>query len=117
MGKIEAITVAFYKDGIVHYRDKREAERLTNDHRTRIERAFDETIVFPLKDGKPRRFYLVDTFCLTDAIKTSTGPMRSTRYFELEDFELSKAAYKPPKDSKDYTSEEMAGALKDATWE
>jgi hypothetical protein len=115
VGKVEAITVARYKDGHVEYADKAEVGRLTDDHQTRIESAF-ETLDFPLKDGIPRRFYLVDTFCWTDAIKTSPGGMRSHRYFDLSDFDLSKVAYKPHKDSKDYTSEEMAETLRGATW-
>jgi hypothetical protein len=116
VGKVEAITAASYQNGHVEYADKAEVGRLTDGHRTRIERAFEETVVYNLKDGVARRFYLVDTFCGTEAIKTSPGGMRSIRYFELEDFELSKAAYKPHKDSKDYTSEEMAEALRGATW-
>lgn len=118
VGKIEAITVAFYKDGEVHFPKPEESGRLTDDHQMLIRRAF-ATRLYPLKeDGLPRRLYLVDSFPPTEATKVSPGGMRRYRYFDRSDFHLSKvAAYDPRKDWNDYTSEELARELKGATWE
>jgi hypothetical protein len=116
VGKVEAITVASYQNGQVKYADNAERGQLTDAHRTRIERAFDETRVYDLKNGIGRRFYLVDTFCSTFAIKSSFGSMRSIRYFDLPDFDRSNVSYKPRKDAKDLTSAEMAEALMGASW-
>jgi hypothetical protein len=116
VGKVEAITVASYSDGAVVCTE--EAGRLTDDHRRRITSAVEETRYYDLKDGKSRRFYLVDSFFRTNAIKPSPGGgIRTCKYFDLSDFDLSKSvAYDPHKDCKDYTSEELAATLKGAFW-
>jgi hypothetical protein len=57
------------------------------------------------------RFYLVDSFISTDAKKTSPGGIMGLRYLYLSKI---LPAYNPRKDD---TTEELAAALKDATWE
>jgi hypothetical protein len=70
----------------------------------------DETRYYDLK-REANRFYLVDSFVQTDAKKTSPGGIWGLRYLDLSKI---LTAYNP---RKDYTSEELATALKDATWE
>jgi hypothetical protein len=72
--------------------------------------AVDETRYYDLK-SEANRFYLVDSFVQTDAKKTSPGGIWGLRYLDLSKI---LTAYNP---RKDYTSEELATALKDATWE
>jgi hypothetical protein len=106
VGTIEAIAVASY-DG-AGYSFTVEAGQLTDDHRQRITSAIEATPYYDLKDT-PHRFYLVDSFIPTDARKTSPyGAM--LRYLDLSKMV---PAYNP---RKDYTSEELAAALQDATW-
>ena len=87
-----------------------EAGKLTSDHQERIKNAVNETPYYDLK-GEPQRFYLVNTFAPTDAKKTSAGGIMGLRYLDLSRIV---PAYNP---RKDYTSAELAAALKGTTWE
>jgi hypothetical protein len=108
VGTVEAIAVASYGDAGFAFTE--EAGRLTDDHRKRITSAIEATPYYDLK-AEPHRFYLVDTFIATSARKTSPGGIMALRYLDLSKIV---PAYNP---RKDYTSEELAAALKDATWE
>jgi hypothetical protein len=108
VGTVEAVAVASWSDGVVSFTE--EAGRLTDDHRKRITIVVEETSYYDLK-GDPTRFYLVDSFIPTDAKKTSLGGIWGLRYLDLSKI---LPAYNS---RKDYTSEELAAALKDATWE
>ena len=107
VGTVEAITVASWNDGAVSFTE--EAGRLTGDHRKRVTSVIEETAYYNLKQG--HRFYLVDKFVPTDAKKISPGGLMSIRYLDLSKILPS---YNP---RRDYTSGELAAALKDATWE
>jgi hypothetical protein len=108
VGTVEAITVASWSKGVVSFTE--ETGRLTNRHRERIKSAVEETPYYDLKSDATR-FYLVDSFIPTDAKKTSPGGIMGLRYLDLSKI---LPAYNP---RKDYTSEELAAALKGATWE
>jgi hypothetical protein len=108
VGTVEAIAVASHGGGGFSFTE--EAGRLTDDHRKRITSAIEATPYYDLKDS-PHRFYLVDSFIPTDAKKTSSGGIMGLRYLDLSKIVR---AYNP---RKDYTSEELAAALKEATWE
>jgi len=108
VGTVEAIAVASWSDGVVSFTE--EAGPLTDNHRKRIASAVEETHYYDLK-GDPVRFYLVDSFIPTDAKKTSPGGIMGLRYLDLSKI---LPAYNP---RKDYTSEELAAALREATWE
>ena len=86
-----------------------EAGRLTDDHRTRILNAIEATPYYDLK-ADPHRFYLVDSFVPTDAKKTSSGGIMGLRYLDLSKMV---SAYNP---RRNYTTKELAAALKEATW-
>ena len=64
---------------------------------------------YDIKSGL-HRFYLVDSFIPTDAKKTSPGGIWGLRYLDL--VKILKE-YNP---REDYTSEELAAELKEATW-
>jgi hypothetical protein len=108
VGTVEAIAVASFTDGATVFTE--EAGQLTEDHRKRITAAVEETPYYDLKDN-PHRFYLVDSFIPTDAKKTSPGGIWGLRYLDLAKIV---PAYNP---RKDYTSLDLAEALKKATWE
>jgi hypothetical protein len=108
VGTVEAIAVASWRDGVVSFSE--EAGRLTDDHRKRITSAVEATPYYDLR-GDPSRFYLVDSFIPTDAKKTSPGGIMGLRYLDLS---KTLPDYNP---RKDYTSGELAAALREATWE
>jgi hypothetical protein len=108
VGTVDAIAVASWSDGAVSFTE--EAGRLTDDHRNRITSVAEETHYYDLK-GDPHRFYLVDSFIPTDAKKTSNGGIMGLRYLDLSKL---LPAYNP---RSDYTTEKLAAALKEATWE
>jgi hypothetical protein len=108
VGAVEAIAVATYGDGGFSFTE--EAGQLTDDHRTRITDAIEATPYYDLK-STPHRFYLVDSFIPTSAKKTSPGGIQGLRYLDLSKIV---PAYNP---RKNYTSEELAVAVKEATWE
>lgn len=108
VGTVKAIAVASWRDGVISFTE--EAGRLTDDYRERIRSVIEETPYYDLK-GDSHRFYLVDSFIPTDARKTSPGGIWGLRYLDLSKI---LPAYNP---RKDYTSEELAVALKEATWE
>jgi hypothetical protein len=107
VGTVEAIAVASFGDGGFSFTE--EAGRLTDNHRTRITDAIEATPYYNLKES-PTRFYLVDSFIPTDAKKTSPGGIMGLRYLDLSKIF---PAYNP---RKNYTSEELAAALKEGTW-
>ncbi len=108
VGTVDAIAVASTCDGVISFTE--EAGQLTDAHKKRITSAIEETSYYDLK-AETHRFYVVDSFVSTDAKKTSAGGIMGLRYLDL-----SKVvpAYNP---RKDYTSEELAAALRGATWE
>ena len=108
VGVVVAIAVATYADG--KYVFTTEAGKLTPAHETRIKDAIDATPYYDLKDNETR-FYLVDQFVPTDARKTTPGGIMGLRYLDLG---LMISVYHS---RKDYTSVELAAALKGATWE
>jgi hypothetical protein len=108
VGMIEAIAVASYKDGVASFTE--EVGELTDDQRDRIRNVVRETPYYDLKDD-PTRFYLVDSFVPTEAKKTSPGGIMGLRYLDLSKIVPGYNA------RKDYTSAELATALKGATWE
>jgi hypothetical protein len=108
VGMVEALAVVSYGDGGCVFTE--EAGQLTEGHQKRITSAIEATRYYDLK-ADPYRFYLVDSFIATDAKKTSSGGIRNLQYLDLSKIV---PAYNP---RKDYTSEELAVAFKDATWE
>jgi hypothetical protein len=108
VGTVEAVAVASCGDGVISFNE--EAGLLTDGHRKRITGAIEETPYYDLK-GNPHRYYLVDSFVPTEARKTSSGGIMSLRYLDLSKIVRT---YNP---RKDYTSEELAAALKGTTWE
>ncbi len=108
VGSVEAIAVASCQS------DKNsfavEAGKLTEDHKQRITRAIEETRYYDLK-ANPHRFYLVDSFVATDARKTSPQGIWGLRYLDLSKIVPT---YNP---RSNYSTEQMAEALKSATWE
>jgi len=72
--------------------------------------AIENTPYYDLKEN-PHRFYLVDKFIPTNAKKTSPGGIWGMRYLDMSTIVT---AYNP---RKEYATEELAAALKDATWE
>jgi hypothetical protein len=108
VGSVEAIAVASYQSGQVSLAE--EAGKLTDDHRRRIDRAVQETKYYDLK-ANPHRFYLVDSFVETEAKKTSPRGIWGNRYLDLSKMIPS---YNP---RQKYTTEQLAEALKAATWE
>lgn len=109
VGTVEAIAVASWNQGSISIVEE-EVGRLTEGHRRRIASTIAETPYYDLRSN-PVRFYLVDSFVPTDAKKTSPGGIMSFRYLDLSKI---LPEYNP---RKDYTSEELASALKEATWE
>lgn len=108
VGTVEAIAVTSYREGALGLTE--EVGRLTDAHRKRIRRAIEETPYYDLK-GNPHRFYLVDSFIPTAAKKVTRGGIWGLRYLDLSKIVPT---YNP---RKDYTTEELAAALKGATWE
>ena len=108
VGTVEAIAVATSCDGVLSFTE--EAGQLTESHRKRITSAIEETPYYDLK-AETHRFYVVDSFVPTDARKTSAGGIMGLRYLDLSKIV---PGYNP---RKDYTSEELAVALKGTTWE
>jgi hypothetical protein len=107
VGTVEAIAVATYGEGGFSFTE--EAGRLTDDHKKRIMDAIEATPYYDLK-AVPYRFYLVDSFVPTDAKKTSYGGIMGLRYLDLSKMI---PAYNPRGKN---TTEELASALKKATW-
>jgi hypothetical protein len=108
VGTVEAISVASWADGVITFTE--EAGCLTDSHRKRIMSAIENTPYYDLKEN-PHRFYLVDRFIPTNAKKTSPGGIWGMRYLDMSKIVT---AYNP---RKEYATEELAAALKDATWE
>lgn len=108
VGAVEAIAVVSHSEGAPSFIE--EAGRLTDDHRTRIIGAIEETSYYDLK-GSPMRFYLVDSFSPTNAKKTSAGGIQRMWWRDLSamipDYNLRK----------EYTSGELAESLKGVEWE
>ena len=108
VGTVDAIAVATTSDGVISFTE--EAGQLTDAHKKWITSAIEETSYYDLK-AETHRFYVVDSFVSTDAKKTSAGGIMGLRYLDLSKIV---PAYNP---RKDYTSEELAAALKGTTWE
>ena len=108
VGTVDAIAVATTRDGVISFAE--EAGQLTDTHKKRITSAIEETSYYDPK-AETHRFYVVDSFVATDAKKTSAGGIMGLRYLDLSKIVPAYNA------RKDYTSEELAAALKGATWE
>lgn len=108
VGTVETIAVATFADGATSF--DVEAGHLTDDQSQRIRDAIEQTLYYDLKN-EPHRFYVVDRFVATDAKKTSSQGIMALRYLDLSKMI---AGFNP---RRDYTSEELAGALWGATWE
>jgi len=107
VGTVVAIAVSIYEGGKCVLTE--EAGQLTDDHRKRIAGVIAATPYYDLKED--HRFYLVDSFASTDAKKTSPGGIMGLRYLDLSKMVPS---YNP---RNSYTTDELAAALKGATWE
>jgi hypothetical protein len=108
VGKVEAIAVATFKENGVDL--IQEEGTLTDEHRARIRAAVEATRCYDLK-AEPNRYYLVDHFAATVLRKTSPGGIMGYRYLDLSHL-------LPSFDSrKNYSTDEMAAALKGRTWE
>lgn len=108
VGAVEAIAVASYESGKIIFDD--EAGHLTDNHRERIRSAIEQTAYYDLK-AKSHRFYAVDRFVSTDARKRSPYGIWGLRYLDLSKMI---SAYNP---RREYSTEQLAEALKGATWE
>jgi hypothetical protein len=108
VGVVEAIVAVSHDLGVPSFTE--EAGRLTDDRRKRIMSAIEETSYYDLK-GSPMRFYLVDSFSPTSAKKTSAGGIQRMWWRDLS---AMVPGYDP---RKEYTSGELADALKGVKWE
>lgn len=108
VGKVEAVAVASFKESGVDF--IQEEGTLTDEHRQRIRAAVEATRYYDLK-AEPHRYYLVDHFAGTDLKKTSPGGIMGYRYLDLSHILPS---FDP---RKNYSTDEMAAALKGHTWE
>ena len=108
VGAVEAIAVTTFQDGKILFTE--EAGLLTDKHRERITHAIDETNYYDLK-ASSNRFYLVYLFAPTDSKKTSPQGIWGLRYLDLSKIVKS---YNP---RRDYTTEQLAAALKGTTWQ
>ena len=108
VGTVEAIAVASWHNGDASF--TKEAGKLTAEQEDRIRNAVKETPYYDLKSNA-HRYYLVDSFVATDAKKASAGGIMGLRYLDLSKII---PAYNP---RKDYTSVELAAAMKGTTWE
>jgi hypothetical protein len=108
VGAVEAIAVATSDNGKVSFSE--EAGHLTANHRERITHAIEETRYYDLK-ANPHRFYLVDSFAPTDSRKTSPQGIWGLRYLDLS--KIVKG-YNP---RQEYTTAQLAAALKGTTWQ
>jgi hypothetical protein len=108
VGVVEAVTVVSQVDGTSVFTP--EAGTLTDVHKQRIAETIEATSYYDLTDG-PLRYYLVDQFVPTSARKISPGGIMGLRYLDLSVMVQKYQA------RKDYTSAELAEALRDATWQ
>lgn len=108
VGAVEAIAVTTCENGNISF--SKEAGNLTDKHRERITNAIEETPYYDLK-ANPHRFYLVDSFAATDSKKTSPQGIWGLRYLDLSKIVKN---YNP---RREYTTEELAAALKGTTWQ
>lgn len=108
VGMVEAIAIVSHVQGACVFTT--EAGTLTDAHKERIRNVIETTSYYDLTDDA-LRYYIVDKFVVTNARKTSPGGIMGLRYLDLS------AMIPTYQARKDYTSAELAEALKDATWE
>ncbi|HUN86785.1 MAG TPA: hypothetical protein VMU48_20560 [Terracidiphilus sp.] len=108
VGAVQTIAVTTCTEGKINFQE--EVGRLTDEQRQRISRAIEETSYYDLK-AAPHRFYLVDSFTATDSKKTSPQGIWGLRYMDLSKIIKD---YNP---RREYTTEEMAAALEETTWQ
>lgn len=108
VGTVETIAVASFEGGEFSFVE--ESGRLNDEQRKRIISTVEQTPYYDLR-STPHRYYLVDSFVPSNARKVSSGGIMGLRYLDLSKMIPS---YNP---RKVYTSEELAGMLKDSTWE
>jgi hypothetical protein len=107
VGKVVAIAVASFKESGVDF--SQEEGTLTDEHKERIKAVVEATRYYDLK-AEPNRYYLVDHFTGTDLKKTSSGGIMSYRYLDLS---CVLPSFDP---RKNYSTDELAAALKGRTW-
>jgi hypothetical protein len=106
VGKVEAIAVASFENGIVNF--LQEAGQLTDQHKERIKAAVDAMTYYPLRE--PHRHYVVDHFAPTDLRKDTPGGIRGAVYLDLPKI-LSSYDRRTT-----FTTEELAAALNGRSW-
>ncbi|MFO0159261.1 MAG: PD-(D/E)XK nuclease family protein [Alphaproteobacteria bacterium] len=107
VGRVEAVAIVGIENK--KYSFDVESGNLTGDHKKRIQNTFEQTLYYDL-ESEPRRFYLVDKFVATDFRKVSPNGLQGFRYLDL-------AKQVQGYDSKrNYSSEELASAIKGSTW-
>jgi hypothetical protein len=108
VGAVLTIAITTCDNGKINFSE--EIGKLTDDQRDRITRVIEETRYYDLK-ANPNRFYLVDCFAATDCRKTSPGGIWGLRYLDLP--KLIKD-YNP---RREYSTAQLAQALKGTTWQ